>query len=262
MKVNSYLSELASNLILSEKEHESIKKSIDTLEIRLHNWFKSEIKESFKFGSYTRNTILPRKFDEDSDIDYMVVFNNGYNYTAQTYLNKLKKFAETYYSTSEIYQSTPTIVLELNHIKFELVPAFKSYECYYISDGKGGWMMTFPNYFNNKLTKANNNNEYKIKPLVRLMKLWNVNLNYKFFSSYEIEEKIAYQMEHRSLFYNNNYVGYVIWAFNLLKNLTYDSSVINRINRDLSRINKAIEYENNGQVAMALTEIKKVFCEE
>ena len=66
-----------------------------------------------------------------------------------------------------------------NNIKFELVPAYKNWGTYYIPDGKGGWMPTYPNDFNNTLTETNNNNSYKIKPLVRLIKHWNVNVNYR-----------------------------------------------------------------------------------
>lgn len=66
----------------------------------------------------------------------MIVFDNVNNYTPQTFLTRLKNFAEEYYSRSEIYQDSPAIVLELNHIKFELVSAYKSYMFYYIHDGK------------------------------------------------------------------------------------------------------------------------------
>lgn len=121
MSVNSYLSDCASNLVLSTNEKDSINTSINTLETRLNSYFGSDIEEQFKFGSYTRVTILPRKVDENSDVDYMIVFDNSNNYKPQTFLDRLKRFAETKYSTSEIYQSSPTIVLELNKIKFELV---------------------------------------------------------------------------------------------------------------------------------------------
>lgn len=196
MSVNSYLSSCASNLVLSSTEKDNISTSINTLETRLTSYFGYNIKEKFKFGSYTRGTILPRKVDDNSDVDYMVVFDNSENYKPQTFLNRLKKFAETKYSTSEIYQSSPTIVLELNHIKFELVPAYKSWGTYYIPDGKGGWMATYPNDFNNTLVEANNNNSYKIKPLVRLIKHWNVNVNYHDLTSYEIEKIISENMKY------------------------------------------------------------------
>ena len=46
-------------------------------------------------------------------------------YTPQTYLDRLKRFAEKYYANSDIKQSSPSLVLQLNHIKFDRVPALK-----------------------------------------------------------------------------------------------------------------------------------------
>lgn len=54
MLINTYLSETASNLVLSAKEKDSITTSINTLESRLNSYFGSNIEEKFKFGSYTR----------------------------------------------------------------------------------------------------------------------------------------------------------------------------------------------------------------
>jgi hypothetical protein len=260
MSVNSYLSDCASSLVLSETEKNSINTSINTLETRLDLYFGSDVKEKFKFGSYPRVTILPRKVDENSDVDYMVVFDNSNNYTPQTFLDRLKRFAEAKYSTSEIYQSSPTIVLQLNNIKFELVPAYSGYGTYYIPDGKGSWMSTYPNAFNDKLTEANNNNSYKIKPLVRLIKHWNVNINYHDLTSYKIEEKIAYNMTY-SYLYCSTYTDYAKKAFNEIKSLTYDTSILNRIDKALERIDQALKYEKDNMPNSALSEIKKVFPE-
>ena len=261
MSLNSYLENLAGKLILSSLEKESIKTSINTLETRLYLYFGNEVKENFEFGSYARATILPRKVDDNSDIDYMIVFDNYNNYKPQTFLDRLRRFAEDKYSSSEIYQSSPTMVLELNHIKFELVPAYKSYSgIYYISDGNGGWMATYPNDFNSQLTKANNNNYYKIKPLVRLIKEWNVKVNYHNLTSYKIEEKIANNMAY-SYLNCTSYVDYVKEAFRQIKNITYDSSIRNRIDTALNRIDKAIQYEEDNMPYSALIEIQKIFPE-
>ena len=46
-----------------------------------------------------------------------------------------------------------------------------------------------------------------------------------------------------------------------LKKITYESSILNRINRAIERIDKALEYENDGMPYSALSEIKKVFPE-
>lgn len=198
MSVNSYLTDLASALVLSSGENSSISTSIATLSARLSLYFGSDIDSDFKFGSSTRGTILPRQADERSDIDYMVVFENGSpEFRPQTYLNRLKNFAQARYSTSEINQSHPTIVLSLNHIKFELVPALEDYWAGYkipspASDWSD-WMNTNPNGFNTKLSDANGNNNFKIKPLVRLIKYWNAKNGYPF-RSFELEDYICNQV--------------------------------------------------------------------
>lgn len=195
MSVNSYLNSLASDLVLKDSEKISINISISTLSTRINNYF-SDVEEHFRFGSHTRGTILPRKADEKSDIDYMIVFNNTIKYKPQTFLNKLKNFASYYYSTSEIKQSYPTIVLELNHIKFELVPAYKNtlffeseYKIPAPSNYLEEWITTDPNGFNKKLTEINSNNNSMIKPVIRLIKYWNA-LNGYIYSSYFLEQHI------------------------------------------------------------------------
>src|SRR3954452_18575203 len=122
MSVNSYLTSRASAAVLSDLEKSSINTSISTLQTRLKDYFGSAVSKHFQFGSSTRGTILPRSMDEHSDIDYMVVFAEGGS-KPQTYMDRLKRFAENKYSTSDIAQSSPTVVLSLNHIKFESVPA-------------------------------------------------------------------------------------------------------------------------------------------
>ena len=72
MSVNSYLQNLASNLVLSHNEKEKITTSNKTLKKRLGFYnFQENILEKNVFGSYTRETILPRKYDEKSDKTYI-----------------------------------------------------------------------------------------------------------------------------------------------------------------------------------------------
>ena len=259
MSINSYLEDYASNLVLSTDEKNSINTSISTLESRLESYFSYEIEEKFKFGSYTRGTILPRKVDENSDVDYMIVFDNYNNYKPQTFLDKLKRFAETKYSTSEIHQSYPTIVLELNHIKFELVPAYKQYGVYYIPNGDN-WISTYPNEFNDDLVDSNIKNNYKIKPIVRLMKYWNVNSNHRDLTSYEIEKRIASEMKYSFIFFKS-YLEYTKNAFNTLKTMSSNYFVRTRIDNALNIIDSAVKYEEDGMPNTALKEIKKIFPE-
>ena len=89
MSVNTYLQGLGSSLVLSSSERSSISTSVDTIKSRLTSYFGSSVTEKKLYGSYVRETILPRKADEESDVDLMVVFSNPYGYQPQTFLNKL-----------------------------------------------------------------------------------------------------------------------------------------------------------------------------
>ena len=193
MTVNSYLSNLAGAAIIRDQEKSGISRSISTLESRLRLHFGREIHQQLIFGSYNRGTILPRSMDDNSDVDYMVVFVDS-SATPQTYLNRLRRFVETYYTRSELSQSNPTIVLSLNHIKFELVPAintlFSGLQIPARASAYENWIDTDPTGFNQELSNANQANRNLIKPLVRVMKYWNASNGYPF-ESYTLEQNIV-----------------------------------------------------------------------
>lgn len=264
MSINSYLTELASDLVLSSDEKSSIGISIDTLSRRLDLYFNNgELHKHFRFGSSTRGTILPRKADSRSDIDYMVVFKNPNNYKPDTLLGYLRKFMETYYSTSEIYRDSPTMVLNLNHIKFELVPATQDYFGNLSIPSKSNllteWMSTDPTGFNKKLTDANTRNSSKLKPVIRLMKYWNRGKLKGYYSSYALEEWIVDKYSYLSKTSVKDYV------YEVIESLSYngDASETFKSNLNSSKdiIKKCKEYEANGMSYSALSEIKKLFLE-
>ena len=91
MSVNSYLTNLASSSIIRDAEKISINKSIENLQSKL-KIVDSSKSDHFIFGSHNRGTILPRTIDENSDIDYMIVFDDN-SKKPQSYL-KSKCLAE------------------------------------------------------------------------------------------------------------------------------------------------------------------------
>lgn len=190
MSVTTYLQDRARAAVLSNDEERSINTSIATLKNRLENHFGKDLSEQFRFGSSTRGTILPRTMDEHSDIDYMIVFAND-DVTPQAFLDRLKTFAETYYSRSDIKQSSPSVVLQLNHIKFDLVPALKNWLYgYRIPQGPKAWKDTNPNDFNAELTEKNISENSMIKPTIRLAKYWNACNGYVY-DSFALEKNIV-----------------------------------------------------------------------
>lgn len=189
----SHLTNIYNKLSPDASSEKAIEVSIATIRSRLNAYFPQNIREQFRFGSSTRGTMLPKSIDDDADIDYMVVFEDD-DIKPQAYLDRLRGFVENYYSTSEIHQSNPTIVLSLNHIKFELVPALRNWFYGFQIPAKASayndWMSTKPFEFNKKLDEVNNSHKGITKKIIKLMKYWNV-INDKPFSSFELEQIIV-----------------------------------------------------------------------
>jgi predicted nucleotidyltransferase len=261
MSVLSHLTQRGRELILSEYEKSNIRTSIATLRTRLGYYFNNgEIRNQFVFGSFDRDTILPRSKDENSDIDYMIVFNNPQGLQPQTLLNQLRRFVETYYSRSEIYQSSPTIVLELGHIKFELVPALQgsvfSTEEYLIPSPVSSylnWTGTNPSQLKRELNDKNVQHNSLIKPLIRILKYWNA-LNGKVFSSYELEKHIINQ----SYWFCNNLKDCFYIAVESLNQWGLPDYKATKLQRLKSIVAETKRLENAGYGALAEIEIKKV----
>ncbi|CAN7335623.1 nucleotidyltransferase [Caballeronia sp. LjRoot29] len=254
MSVISYLEARASAAVLSTTEESSINTSISTIKSRLASYFGTGLSEQFRFGSSTRGTTLPRSMDEHSDIDYMVVFSEG-GYTPQTYLDRLKRFAEAYYASSDIKQSSPSVVLQLNHIKFDLVPALKQqWSGYRIPNGPNAWQDTNPNDFNATLTAKNMAELYKIKPTIRLVKYWNTYNGY-IYDSYLLEKYIVGLSFYSAI----NLRDYVFTVFDGLS-LSYDQPQWRKdqIDRAKDIVAKVRQYERDEMPASAEMEVKKL----
>lgn len=186
--------------MIRELEKVNINRSLAILQSRIAEYFRepianaSEVARHFAFGSFTRGTMLPRNMDPHSDVDYLIIFENS-DLKPQSCLDRLKRFVETHYQKgSEIKQSHPTIILSLNHIRFELVPAIEtSWNDIQIPTKASlfsNWMTTSPNEFNSMLTEKNRGNEDLTKPLVRITKYWNALSKYPF-ESYALEQMIV-----------------------------------------------------------------------
>lgn len=258
---NTHLVAVARSLVLSDEEQNRILTSISTLQTHLNSWFGNDVSKHFRFGSSVRETILPRKADEGSDIDYMVVFNNQYRYKPATLLDKLRAFADYYYSRSEIHQDHPTMVLELNHIKFELVPSYQDYswsDSYYIpapSSDYADWMSTNPTDIHNKVNNANSRYNYQIKRLIRLLKYWNVR-NYMVYSSYELEDHLASRVFYlcTSL---EDYFYDAVSGLPIYMLPQYKIDKVKKLQDKVAEIRK--DYYDSGYKYLAMDELAKLF---
>src|SRR5574344_264888 len=259
MSILTYLTRLSSQLVLSTEERISIGVSLGFLKTKLSNWsHSSDIQEQQVFGSYDRDTILPRKYDEGSDVDYMIVFKNPNQLQPETFRTWLKKFAEEKYTRSEIYLDYPTTVLELSHIKFELVPAIKPYWGSYMIPANttifSKWQSTNPFTLKNTITEANKIN-HNVRPLIRLLKYWNV-LNGKPYASFELEQKIA----NMPFWYSKNLEEcFYFFVEALMPDYAMSQAHKNSVNRLKNHVSQAQQYKRMGLDGLAENEIQTLF---
>lgn len=198
MSVNNRLTTFAQQeLVLgyNDIERERINASLTQLEKIIRDKFKGELKEITRFGSLTRNTILPRRYDSQSDVDLLVVFDTSSNkYTPGTYRRRLLDLFGGTYPNSISKKDFPAVKLELNHIMFDVVPSYSEEywgKTYYIPDSGDGWRTTAPNDLNSDLAQKNQSYGNNIvRNVVRLCKHWNAGANYPF-QSYLMEKEIV-----------------------------------------------------------------------
>jgi predicted nucleotidyltransferase len=199
VSINGILSKRAAvyHIATGSNERAKISTSVRAIKGRLDVYFGKRILRIEEFGSYKRDTILPRSYDAHSDVDLMVVFNTDVTeVNSDTYRKYLVDFAEKHYGTSEVYRTHPTVTLELAHIRYDLVPAKeeKNYwgttSTLFIPKDDKYWVATAPQRFNTQLMLKNVFAGWTIKPVIRLMKAWNAMVGFPI-PSFELEQEIV-----------------------------------------------------------------------
>jgi len=262
--VNGYLTRLASRAVIGSTEKVSLGLSVRALKQRLEAYFGAEISEHLLFGSYKRETILPRTMDTHSDVDYMIIFSNG-DYQPQTYLDQLRRFVNRYYSSSEIAQSHPTIQLKLGHICIELVPATKDWFGGLKIPAKASsymsWIDTDPNGFNASLVSKNQECSQLIKPLVRIVKYWNA-CNLYPYESFQLEQYVVAQQYLSWSLFDTSPITLRDCFYICINNLSLGWDAPQWKQQKISRakqiVNSATLYESQCFSTEAVNEIKKL----
>lgn len=234
MNINNKLITFAQQeLVLAhnDTERDRIKGSVSQLEKILKDRLGKEIKEFVRFGSFTRNTILPRRYDSQSDVDLMVVFNTDtWKKNPRTYRTNLLQVLSAAYPNSISKKDFPAVKLLLNHIMFDVVPAYSETQFwgsgynYYIPDANDSWRGTVPNEINERLRERNQYyRDNTVRNVIRLCKHWNASRNYPF-QSYLMEKSIL----DVNFANENTYSGFLY--------------ALNQIGSHLSGVSQALSY--------------------
>ena len=261
MSINYFLRKQATQryyIARNSSESARIDSSVSRVRRLLRLYFGNALLNAEPFGSYKRDTILPRSIDVNSDIDIMIVFNYAITgKTPETYRKWLVDFAYAKYPRSAVIKDFPTVVVDMNHIKLDLIPTATEEnwgrQTIYIPNSRNDWQETDPHGFNFSLVEANKKYNFIVKPLIRLLKAWNCTNGYPY-ESFELEQIIA-EMD----FTNDNFETGFFWIVDHLP--TNDLTVYGEGKVSTLRNNKdwIVEYLGRANMASADRCLRRIF---
>jgi hypothetical protein len=142
----------------------------------------------FTIGSYARGTLCAGERDIDmmapfSASDYWERFKND----SRTFLYWVRNTLNDRYATTKVSSRQVAVKLDFTTIAADVVPCFKrTGGGYVMPNGQGGWMATNPPYHTRLIADAHRAHGYRLKPLIKLIKAWNI-ANSHHLSSFHVE---------------------------------------------------------------------------
>ena len=134
-------------------------------------------KAPWAIGSYGRGTIVR----PERDIDIMVALSAAeywarYKGDSRVFLRWLREGLNRQYRVTRVGVRGMAVHLALGEgLEVDLVGGFhRTGGGFVIPDGKGGWQATNPPFHDQLMTDANVRTKSALKPLVRVMKAWNI----------------------------------------------------------------------------------------
>ncbi|MEL6538917.1 MAG: nucleotidyltransferase [Bacteroidota bacterium] len=195
-----------------ETEREHIERTLAHFEEVLRGQLGSTLLDIRLFGSYTRNTVLPRQYDPQSDVDILVVWDWQNKPEKPGNLRKrLLDILENAYPDALSQSDFPAVKLTFKHIKFDLVPALPiashwANPQYHIPGPNDSWIVTTPTILKADLDYAlSDSPNHPVLNVIRLMKYWNGTQGYPL-PSYYLEEQVI------STFHKQNVIEGLVYA--------------------------------------------------
>jgi hypothetical protein len=139
---------------------------------------KFECSSFFETGSFGNSTGVRHR----SDTDYFAVIpSRRLSDNSATSLRVIKEGLQgTFWSTPDIIVNTPAVCIPFGTYRsedMEITPCcfnglIRNFRSYHIANGAGGWMVSSPDAHNKYVREQDIRLNYKLKPLIRLIKAW------------------------------------------------------------------------------------------
>lgn len=192
MNLNNAIEGFIKNITVTDKQEDVINGAFNNIKNNLLDKECSlSVKDVFLNGSYVRDTII-RPLD---DIDIFAVIDksdyndHGERPNPQTTLTAFKEFLNSIPDyTNKVSQSRPCITLTLNKLQIDVLPALREFGMLYIPNEKlDGWIFTNPKTHTANLESVNTLRGGMVKNVVKAVKSWKRQNEYKI-PSFHVEE--------------------------------------------------------------------------
>lgn len=131
---------------------------------------------AFTIGSYRRGTLIRPERDVDLLAPFSVAeYWQTYRGDSRAFVYMIRDKLNRGYAKTDVSSKQVAVVLDFSVIRAEIVPGFRrDGGGYLIPDGSKSWMATNPPYHANLIRDRDTALGGKLKPLIRLMKFWNI----------------------------------------------------------------------------------------
>lgn len=174
--VTAAFEEMLRQVTPSEAVTAKAKKHRDSLEACLRRNFR--VQGFFQTGSYGHGTNISGM----SDIDYFLVMpQSDVPSDSGRMLRKVRDALERRYFFTDIRVRSPAVIVQFGTDwteRYEITPAVveddsEAHVVYRIPETPNGWRLSAPRGHNAYVTDVNERHKRRVKPVIRLVKLWN-----------------------------------------------------------------------------------------
>lgn len=274
--------ELRDGFALTQIQSESAKTKI----LNIKDFFGEEFtmaEPAITVGSYARGSIIRIERDIDilAPLNYST-YKETYDNDPQAFLYMVRDSLNKEFGSTSVSSKKVAVKLDFSSITVDVVPCFRrDGGGFFMPDGSGNWMATNPIFHTIFMNQANNQHDAKLRPLVKLMKFWNIR-NGHHLSSLHVELMIE-RIWRDSSFGESLYSHLVYeslkcmagWAQSSFPdpwepgksidvNLSSDdrSLAVRLLNEDTENARKAEEFRKNGQIEEAFERWSVIFRKE
>lgn len=173
-----YTKDLAYAIVPQPLERAAIENFLSSIDEALTKFFGFQIERCIPIGEFARETILRHTLDKESTVDCLILFQNDeYIEDFATMKERLLQCLAPIFPTST--EHLKQLRLPMKYGTIRLIPAIvvdneSGSNLYISSSNNDGWVQSNPLQFDEFINNKNTETSFLLKPIIRLLKYWNV----------------------------------------------------------------------------------------